>query len=398
MMNNDDKPFEEFKRAEEGINLDDEDEEILDRVWAEVGLEILEKQEQEKASNFQKQHMNGRTIKIHLPQGTTRGIMTAEITVAWTGKLLAFPRTQLATFKQREESRRAGVYILIGEDEEIAGGEVVYVGETEDLWQRLYEHNRTKDFWNRTVVITSKDEHLTKSLVRYLESYLTKIVDSAKRARRIGGATPELPKLPESDRSDMEYFASQIELILPVLGFNFVVPVPQVSSTGNAPSATSVQTATPTVTVAANNQPSPVFVCTVPFGGGIAKMQESGGEFVVFAGSKAAGGAGAGFPKGYAARRDQLLSNNSLVPDSSGGLVFKSAVPFRSTSAAASIIKGSAVAGPSSWIVEETTQTYGEWQATSDSTTDSPQDETVDDSSTSDGSMQPQDGSMNEEG
>jgi hypothetical protein len=47
-------------------------------------------------------------------------------------------------------------------------------------------HNskEAKDFWERTVVIVSKDENLTKSHVRYLESRLIKLAQEARRARQ----------------------------------------------------------------------------------------------------------------------------------------------------------------------------------------------------------------------
>lgn len=375
--------MEEYHGGEEGIELDEEDEKALDKAWANVGLEILEREQREQAStkklNQPKEwarsvspanKMNGRTIKIHLPEGSPVGIMTAEITVAWTGKVLAFPRTRLADFKKREESRRAGVYILIGEDENVAGREAVYIGESEDLWQRLNQHDRipnakvSKDFWNRTVVITSKDEHLTKSLVRYLESHLTSVISSANRATRIGGTAPEPPKLPESDLADMKYFASQIELILPVLGFNFVVPVPHVSDKGQTSDIVPPILDTKP-TILAGEQESPVFVCTVPITGGVAKMKESGGEFVVFTGSKAKGVVGGGFPKGYVVRRDQLIQDGTLVLGEKNELVFTRDVPFKSPSAAASIVKGSAAAGTTTWQVEGTAQTYAQWRASS---------------------------------
>ena len=45
-----------------------------------------------------------------------------------------------------------------------------------------HEADEAKDFWTRTVVVTSKDENLTKAHVRYLESRLVQIATTANRA------------------------------------------------------------------------------------------------------------------------------------------------------------------------------------------------------------------------
>jgi hypothetical protein len=45
----------------------------------------------------------------------------------------------------------------------------------------LPEKPLQKDFWTRTVVVTSKDENLTKAHVRYLESRLVQIIAQAIR-------------------------------------------------------------------------------------------------------------------------------------------------------------------------------------------------------------------------
>ena len=46
----------------------------------------------------------------------------------------------------------------------------------DNVLTRLTKHEADdKDFWTRTVVVTSKDENLTKAHVRYLESRLVEI-------------------------------------------------------------------------------------------------------------------------------------------------------------------------------------------------------------------------------
>ena len=94
--------------------------------------------------------------------------------------------------------RRTGVYLLVGPDPGDPSRRLVYVGESDNVLKRLLSHNRkdAKDFWERTVVIVSKDENLTKSHVRYLESRLIKMAQDARRANLTNNTAPGRPRCP----------------------------------------------------------------------------------------------------------------------------------------------------------------------------------------------------------
>lgn len=59
--------------------------------------------------------VQGKQIRVYLVDGTSGGLLTAEI-MNWTGHVIAAPRSDLASLLSREEVRRTGVYILIGDD------------------------------------------------------------------------------------------------------------------------------------------------------------------------------------------------------------------------------------------------------------------------------------------
>lgn len=299
--------------------------------------------------------MKGRTIKIHLVEGTPNDIMTAEIVAAWTGKVILAPRTKLAELARRPEVQRAGVYILVGDDPDYPAKEQVYIGESEDVLTRLKQHNKSesKDFWDHTLIVVSKDEHLTKSLVRYLESRLIQIIKQARRATLNNGAAPECPKLPESDIADMEYFLAQIQMLLPVLGFSFILPSP-VIPTLQAISVPIAQEVAPL-----SLQGSPVFhMKTV---GVEAYAQEIGSEFVVFKSSTAKSVSAPALGRSYAEVRQRLFKEGRLA-DGGDFWVFADNVPFSSSSAAASVVAGANRSGPATWQIQGTEQTYGQWQ------------------------------------
>jgi hypothetical protein len=288
--------------------------------------------------------MNGKTIRIFLVDGEPSGILVAEIS-NWTGKVLVAPRAQLEQLSKREEVRRTGVYLLVGPDPDDATKTLVYIGEGDNVLKRLLIHNRrdAKDFWERTVVVVSKDENLTKSHVRYLESRLISLARQARRADLTNDTAPEPATLPEPDIADMEFFIEQVQMVLPVLGFDFTQPR-LVAGAGGARSSA-----------------SPVFELKQV--GVVATAQEIDGQFVVFAGSTARK---KGVPswKSYRSLRDKVVADGSLVEDPAdpNRLVFAEDTPFNSPSAAASVVMGRASNGHESWKVRGAGQTYGQWQ------------------------------------
>ena len=69
----------------------------------------------------------GKQIRLYLVDGTPGGLLTAEI-MNWTGHVVAAPRSDLGQLLGREEPRRTGVYVLLGDDPDTPFGSAVYVG------------------------------------------------------------------------------------------------------------------------------------------------------------------------------------------------------------------------------------------------------------------------------
>jgi len=290
--------------------------------------------------------MPGLTIKLFLVDGSPTGMMTAEIG-NWVGKALVVPRAQLAELASRPEAGRTGIYCLVGRDPENPTREVVYIGETDSLIQRLAYHDRDVkqqlDFWTRTILVSSKDENLTKAHVRYLESRLIAMSRAAGRARMVNGQSPEPTPLPESDREDMEQFLRHLEVLLPALGFAFLQPAPQVA----APS------------LGAHGH-QPLFLLRSK--GVDAKAREIDGEFVVLKGSTACRD---DVPSSTAReRRAALIADGKMVPHAQNPewLVFAADVPFDSPSAAAGAVKGASTNGRLEWKESATGKSYGDWK------------------------------------
>lgn len=294
----------------------------------------------------------GRSIRLFLVDGTPNGLLTAEI-MNWTGHVLTGPRSKLAELVQRPECARTGVYFLVGPDPEDSLRTRVYVGESDDVAQRLKQHNRPeeqggKDFWERVCLVTSKDQNLTKAHAKYLESKLIGIATSAGRCVLGNGTAHDYSGLPESDRADMAYFLEQIRTVLPVLGFDFLRELAKPSSAAAAPAALSVSE-------------SPRFVLEIPKSKGRALAQEIDGEFFVLKGSRTRA-EWVGTETGYQALFRQLLDEGVLVADGSEHLLFSDDYAFSSPSAAAAVVCGRQANGRTAWVVEGSGQTYAGWQ------------------------------------
>lgn len=91
----------------------------------------------------------------------------------WTGKAYRIPRTSYKETIHRDELRKPSIYFLFGIDDE-TDERMIYIGETEDAIQRLGQHIRddNKNYWIEAIVFISKDDHLNKAHIKYLERRL----------------------------------------------------------------------------------------------------------------------------------------------------------------------------------------------------------------------------------
>ncbi|MEB3336391.1 MAG: GIY-YIG nuclease family protein [Leptolyngbyaceae bacterium] len=274
--------------------------------------------------------------------------MTVEI-MNWTGMVIVAPRTQLADLAGRSETRRTGIYILAGENpDSSAFQEAVYVGESDCVWDRLAQHNKdqSKEFWRRTVIIVSKDDNLTKAHIRYLESRLISLAVQAQRAKIINNTNPDTPRLPEPDVADMEYFLEQVQMLLPVLGLSFAMPLPRLEV--QQPLELSIHE-------------SPIFYMNYKKAKALA--QELNGEFIILKGSTLCKEETPSLANSYRQLRSQLLSDGKLVEsDTSDCWSLTQDLPLTSPSAAACIVGGLSLNGRTTWQVKDANQSYANWQ------------------------------------
>lgn len=211
----------------------------------------------------------------------------------------------------------------------------VSIGEAENLKKRMKQHlaDSEKDFFE-LVAFVSKDEMLTKSHIKYLESKIIGLAREAKAAEIDNSVSPELTTLPEADRSDMEYYLEQIKLILPVVNFMFLIPA--VYKPLDDERSGSKQSETSKMYYLKSKMAE-------------ARLLESEEGFVVLENSQCLKQVQNSMPEGYHKLRDKLIETNVLV-DNGSLYVFKENAIFSSISAAAAVILGRSAAGPIEWL------------------------------------------------
>lgn len=169
----------------------------------------------------------GKAIELFLVNGTAESLITAELS-NWNGKAIKIPRTEVSSCG-RDDIKGVGVYFLICQEDD--GTDSVYIGEGENVLDRLTQHLRDyqsgkeKYYWNTAVIFVGRD--LNKALIRYLEN---RFVDIAKECGRYAILTKNTYRntvLKEAQIASMEEFIDNVKILINTLGYKVLVPVPK---------------------------------------------------------------------------------------------------------------------------------------------------------------------------
>ena len=108
-----------------------------------------------------------------------------------------FPRSELLKYKEENLSDKPGVYILYNEVSN--GAQSVYVGETENIYERMLQHDKVmgKNFWTHTIVM--QDLNLNKAHFKYLEYMIFNYITNANRVNIVNKVIPTKSQLSEDN-------------------------------------------------------------------------------------------------------------------------------------------------------------------------------------------------------
>ena len=268
---------------------------------------------------------HGFTINIFLPDGEPEGIKIVEKSIGASHGIVC-PRSLFQEGKKREEFKKTGVYILTGYSED--SDEIkVYIGEGDPILDRLNQHYAKKDFWTTAIAFTSKDAHLNKAHVQFLESRLVELAKEAKQCELDNGNIPARPSLSEMEESFAEGFLEEMLLCFPILGV-------KIFEQPSRPSKT-----------------SKMQFYHIKMKGIKARGYESGDGFVVCKDSQAVMEVTQSCPDYVKDHRKKLLKQKVLIKEDKA-LVFTLDFNFPSPSGASSVINGGTSNGVTTWKTE----------------------------------------------
>ena len=271
----------------------------------------------------------GKTIELFLVNGTADSIITAELS-NWNGKAVKIPRIEVPSCK-REDICDAGVYFLFCKEDD--GTDAVYIGEAENVKERLVQHirdnqaDKEKYYWTTAVLFTGRD--LNKALIRYLENRLVDIARSSNRYKVLTKNTYKNTVLKESQISAMDEFIENIKVLINALGYKVLEPLVSQNVTGTA------------------EETSEEFLLSA--GSASAKGIVTAEGFVVYKGAVmnsklSVKSVGSGIEK----LREKHISEGHVVDN-----MTTEDILFNSSSAAADFILGYSVSGPKTWKTQD---------------------------------------------
>ncbi len=159
-----------------------------------------------------------KTIKLFLLDGDPNKRMSCELS-NWVGKAYQIPRSLIKESDDRDDLQNIGVYFLFGKDPDNPDDNMVYIGQTENIFNRLKQHLDQKEFWNEVVTVISKDDNLNRAHVRYLEYKLYEIANQVGRYKLENSSIPKAPSISEPDKAEMEEFIYNVRLLVNTLGY-----------------------------------------------------------------------------------------------------------------------------------------------------------------------------------
>ena len=157
--------------------------------------------------------MKHKILHVILPAEGS-GIKVIEL-ANWSGKVFVVPRTHLKDLKNRPESTQPALYFLFGENDE-STNQKLYIGESENFLDRLFNHDANKDFWNKAVIFTGS---LDKAKARYLEYLATSEARQVGRYSLLNAASRKENSLSEYDEVATRDYFENVKFLLAALEY-----------------------------------------------------------------------------------------------------------------------------------------------------------------------------------
>ena len=135
-----------------------------------------------------------------------------------------FPRYALKKYIKQSQSEIPGLYILFNEVSN--GDQSVYIGEAENIGNRLKQHENAmaKDFWTHTIVFQETSNKLNKAHYKNLEYRVYRLAKESERAYVVNKVSPTQSSLSLGDQCLIDEYLRIIRNTLVVFNYKFLEP------------------------------------------------------------------------------------------------------------------------------------------------------------------------------
>jgi predicted GIY-YIG superfamily endonuclease len=284
------------------------------------------------------------TVYTKLLDKTLDGARIIDMGSTKSCECFVLPRNMVAEVgKKHPQLRQHCFYILLGKDNR--GGNMAYIGESQDFTDRVNDHKIKKDFWDTALVFISKANEIFDSEVLYLE-YL-----GYQAAIEAGNYTIEntnevkKKKLSADKENEMELFFEDIQFLTRFYGCKvFDKPEKFIEP-----------------------EQSFNFTMTMSKSGMVAhlKFYKESRRYVIEAGSTIIGETYVSCPKTIASFRKQVMVNKKLSQKDGDLYILQQDVDLseliNSPSGAASFCAGTSYQGTIAWVDGENNTYPSEW-------------------------------------
>ena len=155
-----------------------------------------------------------RNLQVFLPDNTLEGVRIVELSES-NIKAFVIPRIKLSAIKGRPEVNLPALYLLIGSSEN-----QLYIGESENFFDRIKNHDQSKDFWDIAIAIVSNTNILEKSDVKYLESLAVERAKSSGAMTVLNKTIPARKNVHEFKVHSLLKFLDDTALVAELVGFS----------------------------------------------------------------------------------------------------------------------------------------------------------------------------------
>lgn len=155
------------------------------------------------------------TIRLFVPDGNPSSFKIID-KMNWTGIGLEVSRDTWVIHKNRDEFNQAGVYVLVGNDED-SDLPILYIGQGDGVKTRIDSHYKKKMFWDKVFVFVSSNGGLNRAHITWIEWALIKRANEIGRCKLDNNATPSEPVLTEYEKADTQEFLNEILSVFPLV-------------------------------------------------------------------------------------------------------------------------------------------------------------------------------------